>query len=396
MHILISAVSSAKAPSGICRHAANLASSLKDMREISRVTLLVGRWQRSYYENAFHLHGSGVGLISADLRNTAGSRNFWYHQTLPAIAHALRADLVHLSFPVPVKRQKFSCPVVCSRHDMYAYDIPRNFGLARAIFNRMFLRNCIRESDFVVCSSDFTLARLRTFLPGLAGGKAVRIYPIVGLSRSTPRGPQPPQLFGRPFLLVVAQHRKNKNLSLMIEAFAKIRAQRAELAALRLIIVGSDGPETKHLQRQVRRRWLAEHVRFTKDLTDEELCWLYQQCEATLVSSTIEGFCLPLAEAQQYGARLVCPDIPVLREVGGAACQFFKLTGANPVSGLARSIVYALHAPKPLPLISQRFAPREIAGQHVALYRRLLSGATEERTSPLGGVGAASPEKYAV
>jgi glycosyltransferase involved in cell wall biosynthesis len=163
-----------------------------------------------------------------------------------------------------------------------------------------------------------------------------------------------------------------------------------------LVIVGSEGPETKSLYGQVRRHSLADHVSFINKIADEELCWLYRYCEAVLVSSTIEGFCLPVVEAQQCGARVVCSDIPVLREVGGADCRFVSLAGSNSALEFARAIASALHRRKPQPQTDRRFSPHEIARQHVALYRALLAGASEEKISATANVGWVSPRRHAV
>src|SRR5215471_778583 len=160
MHVLISAVSSARRPSGICRHAVNLASSLAATQAVSRVTLFVGPWQAGYFRQAFNLTGTRIDLRAAGVENSAYARNVWYYRTLPKLARDLGADIAHLSFPAPISRRRFPCPVVCSLHDLYPYDVPANFGSWRVLFNRSFLRRCLRQSDVVVCSSDFTRNRL--------------------------------------------------------------------------------------------------------------------------------------------------------------------------------------------------------------------------------------------
>src|SRR5258708_3450374 len=130
MHILISAVSSSRNPSGICRHAANLASSLAEAREISRVTLLLGPSQDAYFRHAFALRNAKLHVAAVDVQHNSYARNLWYYRTLPKLAREHAADAVHLSFPVPLDRRRFSCPVLMSLHDLYPYDIPGNFGAA--------------------------------------------------------------------------------------------------------------------------------------------------------------------------------------------------------------------------------------------------------------------------
>ena len=113
---------------------------LAKVQEVSRVTLLVGRWQFAYFREAFGLRDSKVHVASVDLPNTPYARNCWYLFTLPRTAHQLGADVVHLSFPAPMRRAAFPCAVISSLHDLYPYDAPLNFGRFRVLFNRLFLR----------------------------------------------------------------------------------------------------------------------------------------------------------------------------------------------------------------------------------------------------------------
>jgi hypothetical protein len=126
MHILICAVSSSRQPSGICRHAANLARSLAGRREVATVTLLVGEWQTQYFTQAFGLRNAKLRMVAVDISHGAFARNAWYKRRLPSVARAYGPDVVHLSFPVPLNPHRFNCPVVTSLHDLYPYDMPGN------------------------------------------------------------------------------------------------------------------------------------------------------------------------------------------------------------------------------------------------------------------------------
>src|ERR1700744_2884263 len=126
MQVLIAALSSSQNPSGICRHAANLAKGLVRVRAVQRVTLLVGRWQSEYFQRAFQLRDSAVEMVSVPIDNRPVARNRWYYEHLPERASAAHPDIVHLTFPVPFRRSAFSCPVVSSLHDLYPYDLPDN------------------------------------------------------------------------------------------------------------------------------------------------------------------------------------------------------------------------------------------------------------------------------
>jgi len=379
MRVVISAVSSARRPSGICRHAANLAIALSQYSDVS-LTLLVGDWQLGYFQDAFGLPAVACDIVPIAIAANAVARNFWYYLRLPEIAQHYRADLVHLSFPAPLRRSQFQCPIVLSLHDLYPYDAPRNFGYSRVLFNRVFLRQSLRASDAIVCSSRFTLDRLRRYAGQAAMQKAMHIYQSVTLDSSADAAPAALHHLRQPFLLAVAQHRRNKNLDLLLAAFGRFR-QQASKQEFRLVIVGSPGPETTALHAMVKRLSLQQHVVFLSELSDKELCFLYRKCELMIVPSSIEGFCFPLVEAVRCGSRVLCSDIPVLREIGESRCDYFPLQPRNPAA-LAAAIEAALLKPPPPPHISDRFRPDKIACQYLALYSTLLAGGRQSAFPP--------------
>jgi glycosyltransferase involved in cell wall biosynthesis len=372
MHVLICAVSSSRQPSGICRHAASLARCLAERSEITQLTLLVGRWQAWYFVSAFALGFPKLQVVPVDLHHGAPARNIWYLRELPAVIRRFAPDIVHLSFPLPLLRGSFACPAVTSLHDLYPYDMPENFGHHRAIFNRLFLRQSLRNSTSVVCSSDFTLSRLQSLTPH-ANAKAIRIYPSVDFKAGVSEELAAPALPKGPFVLCVAQHRRNKNLALLLRAFSELTQCGGRLEAMNLVIVGGPGPETAHLKHVVRQLLLQRKVVFLAAVADAAMRWLYQNSELLVATSSIEGFGLPIIEALQCGTRVVCSDIPVFREIAGDVVRYFNLHSASPATELANAMVAASHDPSPQPGALDRFRGSAIAEQHLSLYSQLLA-----------------------
>ena len=373
MHVLICSVSSSRQPSGICRHAANLARCLAERREITRITLLLGQWQIRYFVSALALGCPKLQVVSVDLHYGALARNIWYLRRLPAVINGYAPDIIHLSFPLPFLRGSVACPVVTSLHDLYPYDMPENFGHHRAVFNRLFLRQCLRNSASIVCSSDFTLSRLRSLVPQIATGKAIRIYQSVYFKAGVSEELSVPDLHKGSFVLCVAQHRRNKNLDLLLAGFSELRQRGGRLEAMNLVIVGGPGPETAHLKHVVRQLLLQRKVVFLAAVADATLLWLYQNSELLVATSSIEGFGLPIIEALQCGTRVVCSDIPVFREIAGDAVRYFNLHSASPATELANAMVAASHDPSPEPEALDQFRSSAVAEQYLSLYSQLLA-----------------------
>lgn len=375
MRVLLAGVSFATGISGLQRHALNIVRCLLLREEIAEVHLMLAPWQRHLAQAAELPSHNRLVVHIADLGRSSIERNLWYWNSLPRLATEIGADLVHLSFPMPLHRAALGCPAVVSLHDLYPYEIPANFGFPKFLFNRLVLRQCLRAADAIACVSDATLAALKRYDDPAVSGKAMRIYncvePEAEVSRHTPI----PGWSGQPFLLDVAQHRRNKNLPALICAFQRLLLSGALATDAMLVVVGMEGPETATLRRMVATAGLNERVHFLHGLSESELQWCYRHGEALVSPSLTEGFGLPVAEALLTGTRVVCSDIPAHREIAAAHCRFVPVDNGD-AGALAASIAEALRKPKPEPVPLPHLSAAVLAKQYVELYRWVLEGRT--------------------
>ena len=369
MHILIAALHRPLQPTGVCRHAANLAQCLAESKTVNRVSIVIGAWQKQYFDS-FLLTNQKIEVISINIPNTSISRNLWYLSGLPKLAKQLNSDLVHFAFPIPCFRSQFSCPIVTTVHDLYPYECPENFG-RQAIFNRLFLKQCVSQSNALACVSRSTQNQLKQYLPDESARTIMAvIYNYIDFSRVCAIPVQ--QLSGLenvPFLLCVAQHRKNKNLDLLIRAYASLEHRSTSLR--KLIIVGSNGPETENLLSLISSLSLKGQVLLLSSIEDGELRWLYEHCEVFVIPSSTEGFCLPLAEALLLSCKVVCSDIPIFREIGSSTCTYFHLHESETQSlesAILQSIAQADRRASP----DHRFSKDRVAEQYLTLYSKVL------------------------
>jgi glycosyltransferase involved in cell wall biosynthesis len=376
MNILVTALSSSSGPSGICRHAYSLICCAASRREISEVTLVIGKWQEEYFRHSFRMEGTKVNVVTINIRNDAIARNLWYLWELPKLLDTLAADILHLSFPVPIRRNAINRPVVVSLHDLYPYDEPHNFGFPKVFFNRAFLKRCLKEADLVACVSETTLSRLSTRFPKIAQRKSVVVHNCVNISSDRLSDPV---FDGQPFFLMVAQHRANKNIPLALKAFrVLLEKDRIEKRTL-LLLLGNHGPETAAIKSVIEREALGDRVKMMDSVSDEELTWLYKRCDLLLAPSLMEGFGLPVAEGLLCGSRVVCSDIPTFREIGGEACHYFDLNSGKDVSALATVICDALKTPRRTSENLDRFSLAEIARKLMVVYVDLRDGSIKTK-----------------
>jgi glycosyltransferase involved in cell wall biosynthesis len=382
MHVLIPAVSRFTQLTGICRHAVNHAKAVADINQISRVTLVVGGWQKAYFRNSLHGASQKINVIAAQCSKDPISRNLWYEWQLPRVAGCLGADLVHLSFPAPVRRSRFQTPLLATMHDLYPFEHPENFGFPGVLFNRMFLKRCIREADAIVCVSEETRERLAQYYPELAVQKTVTTicsYSELDLSHSV----RPTKFLFNRYILAVGQHRKNKNHDVLIRAYQKLVSSDAIDPRIGLVIAGAAGPETSSLKSFVNRVGLERRVKFLYAVSDGTLAWLYRNCELFVAASCVEGFCLPLLEALQLSRRVLCSDIEIFRNVANGRCDFFTVH-ESPIDHLADAIKTAVTSAEPAPrTVDVRFSRLTTSRAYEQLYLQMMDRADEMRASAL-------------
>lgn len=378
MKILIAAASFSPHISGLQRHALNLARCVLQQPDISAVHFILAPWQRELL-HAVHLHrDSRLTIHIAKMDPTSLRRNLWYYRQLPALAASLKADLVHLTFPVPVNAAAFACPTVVTLHDLYPYEIPLNFGFPKFIFNRLILRQCLLNVDAIACVSEATRARLRQYAPPSTWRKAVRIYNCVEAEPLRTIDTPIPGWRREPFLLCVAQHRRNKNIPLLIRILNRLLRRSQIDPEVKLVVIGIAGPETRAIRRLATSLGLSRQVHFLHGLSEPELQWCYAHCEALIAPSVTEGFGLPIAEALLAGCRVVCSDIPAHREVGDGHCRFVALR-KNAEEAFATAIASTLREPRKAPISLPEFSAPLLATQYVGLYLSLVASAACSR-----------------
>jgi glycosyltransferase involved in cell wall biosynthesis len=390
MNVLIAAASFPTKISGIQRHAFNAVRCLLQQPEITALHLVVAPWQTRMVEQAALPKDVRLFVHVGKLNRDSISRNFWYYRELPRIARQLAVDITHFTYPMPINAAAFHCPTALTLHDLYPFDTPTNFGFPKFLFNRLVLRQSLRNADSIACVSESTLLKLRDYTPYGIWRKSIRIYNCVEPARVCSERSPIPGWNSEPFLLCIAQHRRNKNVPLLIKAYEWLLRAGQIRKNTKLVIVGISGPETPAIKELIANAGLSDAVHLMEGLPESDLQWCYRNCEALVSPSSIEGFGLPVAEGMLAGCRVVCSDIPAHREIGGGICHFVPVREDAEVS-LAYAISAALREAKPEPVPLPHLSAPVLAKQYIALYRRLIVSTAPARSKPeKNAFGAAS------
>ena len=122
------------------------------------------------------------------------------------------------------------------------------------------------------------------------------------------------------FWLSVCTLEPRKNLRRLLRAFREYLNLTAEPQPL--VLAGGKGWMEGDLENFIGELGINDHVLLTGYVSDEKLCWLYQNCFAFIYPSLYEGFGLPVLEAMGFGAAVITSKTTSLPEVAGEAAHY--------------------------------------------------------------------------
>lgn len=167
-----------------------------------------------------------------------------------------------------------------------------------------------------------------------------------------------------PFILGVGALSFEKNFSLLIEAFKRVRTKRP----LKLIIAG-EGPKRLELERQARETGYENDIHLPGFVDDPYA--LMREAKLLALTSKWEGLPTVLIEAMALGKSVVatdCPSGPSEILMGGSLGCLVPL---NDTEALTHAIERTLDAPQNPTALMRRaadFAPEATAGRYLDVY----------------------------
>lgn len=125
----------------------------------------------------------------------------------------------------------------------------------------------------------------------------------------------------RPFFVFVGSPKPHKNLAVLFEAFAILRARHQWDSEL--VIIGRDAKNEPALRALAGRLGIDQSVRWIGSVSDELLRVCYCAAEATVLPSRQEGFGLPVIESMACGTPVICANAASLPEISGGCSLLF-------------------------------------------------------------------------
>ena len=229
---------------------------------------------------------------------------------LPKIAKSAECSLIFHVQPTAMLRS--NPPSVVVVHDLYRVTHPRLFGIVARIQWNIGTRSGIERAAHIIAVSKATRHSLAVAYPHITDKISVvhEASPVRDhggpIAISTPN----------PYILYVANITANKNVGQLVRA---------------LRILGKRGlrPKVLHVGRDEHRILELEingdptiNIQSYTGVSEENLKKFYREATIYVNTSLVEGFCLPILEAQTFGVPVICSDIDVLREVAGLGAKY--------------------------------------------------------------------------
>ena len=183
----------------------------------------------------------------------------------------------------------------------------------------------------------------------------------------------------RPYLLHVGSCIPRKRIDVLLDVFAAVRQQRADL---QLVQVG--GEWTAAQLEQLHRLGMQDDVTQVRGIDRRQLAALYRRAELVLQTSEAEGFGLPVIEALACATVVIASDLDVLREIGGEAVVYCPVGDVPRWSHTVRQVLDGERTPCVEARVSQarRFSWSNHAQVIADTWRAL--GSRSQVQSPIG------------
>ena len=305
------------------------------------------------------------------------SSSFWRSH---GIINDLKRDNIQLfhglSGELPIGISKSGIKSVVTIHDLIFMRHPEFYHWLDSRIYTWKFRRTIQEADHIIAISECTKRDIME-LGSVPESKITLIYQSCAQRFSAEADPakinEVRALYGLPqrYILNVGSIEARKNILLAVRALPQLPAD------VSLVIVGRRTAYTAEVERYVSQQGLDDRVKMLHGVPDEHLPSLYGGAEAFVYPSIYEGFGIPIIEAIRCGLPVVACSGSCLEEAGGPASLYVS---PNDVDSMANALRRSLKgADRREARIEasrdyiRRFDGRDVAGQVVELYNRLLS-----------------------
>jgi len=267
-----------------------------------------------------HTHPFSLKEIENDprfeLRRIPGNPVLRLSAALPLALRQIQPDIFHCQYIKPLWGSR---KTVVTIHDLAHEHFPEFFHPLEVVRMKKLVRWTAKRARHILTVSEFSAADIATRFQ-LPREKITVAYQAA----SPDFHPRDKQLcqehlarnYGvrAPFILYVGRIQARKNLPRLVEAYARVRGQGADVS---LVMVGKKDWQSERLLEKIRELGLESGVLFPGFVPFDDLPLFYNAAEAFVFPSFFEGFGLPVIESMASGAPTITSFGSSLEEVAG-------------------------------------------------------------------------------
>ncbi len=360
---------------GVSRYTYALLSGLASAPASQRYTAFVNKGELADAQASPVVQSGRVRIVSGGWRNSnPAARVLWEQTTLPRALHQLGAGVFHS--PVNVLPAGLPCASVVTVHDLAFMRYPQHFRPARRIYQQIFTRRSVRVATRVVAVSESTRRDLIECFG--APPEHIRVvHPAIDQDFRPEDDPAVRSAFraahGLParYILFLGTIEPRKNLLVLLDAYAKLRAALPE--APPLVIAGAKGWYFDSVFERARSLGMERHITFAGYVSRGEQPLWYSCAELFVYPSVYEGFGMPVTEALACGAPTITSTVSSLPEAGGDLAITVDPHDTQALAHAMQSVLTTDDVRRRVrlagPLWAERFSVARMAEAYVDVYR---------------------------
>lgn len=256
------------------------------------------------------------------------NRFVWNLWTLPNYIRKNPLDAYHTQYIVPFFVPK-KTKIITIIHDISFNFFPQFIKFSDLLFLKTLLPISLKRADKIIGVSQFTRDEISRYY-GISPQKIDFIYNAAGdnfrernFSEEELLSVRKKYNLPEKFFLYIGTHQPRKNLSLLIEGFAKIKDR---LSGVKLVLAGNKNARNfdRQIEETIKKLHIQEEVIFTGYIKEEDKPALFKLAHVFVFPSLYEGFGIPLLEAMSQKTPVLASDIPSFREIAGDGALFFN------------------------------------------------------------------------